>query len=38
MKEPSTRKLILKWISPIAVGVDDDESPVVVHKINKDKD
>lgn len=38
MKEPSTRKLILKWISPIAVGVDDDESPVVVHKIDKDKD
>lgn len=35
--EPSSRKLILKWLPPITVGVDGDESPIVIHKIDKDE-
>ena len=27
------RKLILRWLPPIPVGVDEDEGPVVIHKV-----
>lgn len=31
--QPEERKLILKWLSPMAVAVGDDETPVVIHKV-----
>lgn len=36
--EPMQRKLILKWVSPVAIGsvTDVDELPVVFHKVEKE--
>jgi hypothetical protein len=36
--KPGERKLILKWLPPIPVGIvdlDDDESPAVVHRVEE---
>lgn len=29
------RKLILHWLPPIPVGVDDSEGPAVIHKVER---
>lgn len=31
LSEPAKRKLVLKWLCPIAVGLQDEVNPVVVH-------
>ena len=35
---PEERKLILRWVSPIAVGTPEEDSPVTFHKAKGDPD
>lgn len=31
--QPENRKLILKWLSPMAVAADPEDTPIVLHKV-----
>lgn len=36
-KDPSKAVRVLRWISPLLVGVSDPQAPVVVHRVNRPK-
>ena len=33
--KPKERKLILKWLSPMAVAADPEDAPIVFHKVEQ---
>ena len=35
LNKPEERKLILKWLSPIAVSASPEDTPIVFHKVTE---
>lgn len=35
--QPEERKLILKWLSPIAVAVNPEDTPIVIHEVKSNE-